>query len=475
MSSAKTIAKNTGFLFIAGIIEKAISFILVIIIARYLGDVGMGKYSFAFAYTSIFVMFADFGISTFMIREVARDKTKTERLFKNILALKSTLVISGSLLAIVIILLVPKFKGVIFPVFLAICSQSLVKIFIPFRSVFVSHERMEYSSLVLITERIFALGLGYLALSKGYGLNGLLVALIIAALIALFVAYLFLSKKFVKLGFEFDMPFWKDIIKNSMPFGFATIFMMIYSKTDTIMLSIMKDYAVTGWYNAASKITEGLSFFGFYIIIATFPAMSKFHHTSKDALKLLFKKTAYYLWVLAFPMGIGITLLANKFIHLMYKGQFTNSIITLKILIWAEVFIFLNYGLGYLLNSINKQKWFTLSTAITAILNLILNLALIPKFSYIGASIATLIAHATNSILLYYLASKEGYVLNMVKLFYKPVIAGTIMGISMICLNYLNILILLLLSFIIYFAVLILIKGFEKEELNLLKSFVRKD
>lgn len=475
MSSAKTIAKNTGFLFLSGIIEKIISFVLIIIIARYLGDVGMGKYSLAFAYVSVFIMFSDLGISTFMVREVAKDKTKTEKLFNNVFTLKIVLLLVSSILAVATIFLIPKFKDVISIVFLVIISQFLIKMLIPFRNVFTSHERMEYSSLILVTERVFALLLCFFAISQGYGLMGILIALIISALITLIVGYIILIKKFMKPAPEFDIHFWKHLIKNSLPFAFFAIFMVIYFRTDTIMLSLIKGYAVTGWYNAASKIIDALTFFGFYIVTATFPAMSKFHQTSKEKLKLLFKKTFYYLWVLAFPLAIGTTILADRIILFMYEGQFIHSGIILKILIWAEVFIFLNYSLGYLLNSTNKQKLFAISTGITAFMNIVLNLALIPKFSYIGASFATVITHGINFGFLYHFTSKEGFKLNLIKIMYKPVIAGLLMGITLIYLNSLHLLILIPIAVLVYFFSLTLIKGFEKEELHLIKSILRKN
>ena len=88
MSSAKTIAKNTVLLFSKDIVEKVLSFFLVILITRYLGDAGFGMYSFVFAFVSTFAIFTNLGLNTYALREISKDKSKTEELINNTFTLR---------------------------------------------------------------------------------------------------------------------------------------------------------------------------------------------------------------------------------------------------------------------------------------------------------------------------------------------------------------------------------------------------
>ncbi|MGB2843008.1 MAG: oligosaccharide flippase family protein [Halobacteriota archaeon] len=74
MNTVKTIAKNTGALAILNVITSILGFFLLIYLARHLGEVGFGKYSFALSFTTLFIIFADLGISNLIIREPARNK-----------------------------------------------------------------------------------------------------------------------------------------------------------------------------------------------------------------------------------------------------------------------------------------------------------------------------------------------------------------------------------------------------------------
>ena len=74
MNTAKTIAKNTSVLALSHVITSILGFFLLIYIARYLGEVGFGKYSFAVSFTALFSIFANLGMNNYIIRELARNK-----------------------------------------------------------------------------------------------------------------------------------------------------------------------------------------------------------------------------------------------------------------------------------------------------------------------------------------------------------------------------------------------------------------
>ena len=130
--------------------------------------------------------------------------------------------------------------------------------------------------------------------------------------------------------------------------------------------------------------------------------------------------------------------------------------------------------MGYLLNAIDRQKLFTLTSGITTIFNILLNVILIPKYSYIGAAVATLISEILSFSMLYYLTSKNKFSINLAKIVAKPIIANIAMIGFVIYLKNLHLILIISISAIIYFLVILAIKGIGKEEINLLQSLTQK-
>lgn len=474
MSEIKRIFKNTAFLFVSHVINIILSFILVVAIARYLGDEGLGKYSFAFAFAGLLSLFSDLGELDFVLREVSKNKKLTERYINNLAGLNLCLGVVSIVIPSLIILIAREPLHVVYIVMLASIATFFINYNKVYFVIFRSYEVMEYESVSTIIERFIALILGLAVLMKGYGIVALLLVLTASNIAKFFFSHFITKQKISNIKLSFDKDLWNFLVKNGIPFWFTGLFMNIYFRVDTVMLGFMTNYAVVGWYNAAYKVIDMLGRIPFIATAALFPVMSRLFVSSKDTLRKIFQKSYYYLFVLAVPIGIGGMLLADRIILFAFKSQFKESVIALQILIWAVVFMFVNYLIGFLLNSINKQKLFTLTTGIGALFNVILNFALIPYYSFKGAAFATVLTEALIFILLYYFAAKNGYNINLFAISIKPIIAGIFMGIFLIYFSYLHILLLVPLAAIFYFAVLLVIRGFSKEEYEIISVILKR-
>jgi Polysaccharide biosynthesis protein. len=106
MNTVQRIAKNTGVLLASQVVSYVFGFFYVMYTARYLGAEGFGVLSFALAFTGIFGVFSDLGVSTLTVREVARDKSLAGKYLGNIVVMKVILVaITFGLIALTINLL----------------------------------------------------------------------------------------------------------------------------------------------------------------------------------------------------------------------------------------------------------------------------------------------------------------------------------------------------------------------------------
>ncbi len=471
MTDFGTVAKNTAFLSVGEVATRVLSFALVIGIARYLGDVGLGAFAFAFAFTDLLLNFVDLGIPMYMTREIAKDKAATSSYISNVfglrLAIAPLILITGLVVAFVINATTAQTRLILV---LATAGMALNFLTDPFRTVFIAHQRTTYYSALIILERlIFALG-GLAMLMTGHGLVQVLSMFILSQFISFLTTTYVVRKRFAMFGIRLDRAIIIPTIRKSLMFWIANSLRMVYQRADILMLSAMKGFAATGWYGAAYRITEALTFIPIVVVTAVFPAFSKLHTQSKESVKAVYEKTLYYLLIAAVPMAVGLTITADRVVLFFYGQEFAASIIALKLLAWAEALIFVHYLMGFLLNSIDKQHLFTAVTAAYTAANVALNLVLIPKYGYVGAAAVAVITQIVAVLSLYHFCAKNGYGLNIFKLIYKPGIAAAAMAVMLAGLKGVHLLIAAPAAAAVYIALLILLRGIGKGELRLVRE-----
>ncbi len=500
MNQIKTIAKNTAFLTAAQVIVIILGLIFVVYVARFLGADGFGKYSFAFAFTGMFAVFADLGLPILIVREVARDKNLAGKYIINTGIIKIVLSFVTIALIILAINLMDYPQDTTYAVYIVGLYLILTSFSQVFRSIFMAFEVMEYESLITIFEKLITVSLGLWVLFSGAQILGSqLIALVSVFLISGILNILFsfvicfkkvvrIDKKSLSKKIKIDFTFWRFLFREGGPFAITSIFAVIYFQIDIVMLSIMKGDAVVGIYGAAYTMVVTLLVIPITIVTVLFPVMSKFFVSSRDSLKITIEKSVKYVFALGFPIAVGTTLLADNFILLLYKDGFLLSIVALQILIWGIPLRFINVITSNALAAIDRA-WIRTNAAIACcFVNIGANLILIPMYSFKGAAIATILTEIVLFAIYIYFVRKHLYKkiisLNIKTLtdYSKIILSGVFMGIF-ICLtkslgiingmsSLFNLILIICLSALIYFAVLYLLKGFSKEDRNILKSII---
>ncbi|MBI2143983.1 oligosaccharide flippase family protein [Candidatus Woesearchaeota archaeon] len=477
-SDSETVVQNTGFLLIGEVTTRALSLMLVFAIARYLSNVGLGAYSFAFAFTDLLLNLVDLGIPLYINREMARDRAVASSYLSNVLGLRllmapAVLILGGLAAAAAFFLGFITFET-LFITAVAILGMTLNFATEPFRSVFMSHEKGSYYSGLLIFERLLFTGTGLGLLAAGYGLRHVIAAYAFSQLVAFLTSTYLVRKRFFRFTPKLDLAVVRHIIGNSMQFWMTSLLRMISQRADIIMLSVMQGFAATGLYGAAYKITEALRLIPLVIVTASFPTMSRLHAQAKESAKLLYEKTFYYLLIAAIPAATGLSLIADRLMPFLYGPGFASSAAALKLLIWAEALIFLHYLMGFMLSAVNKQHLFTIVTATYAGANIALNFLLIPKYSFIGAAAAAVATQAVAVLMLYHFSAKSGYGISLPRLIYKPLIAAAAMAAAILAMNQLHLFLVVPAAAAVYLGALTALKGIGKEELGIVKAMIGK-
>ena len=440
--------------------------LLFIYIARKLGGENFGKLSFAYSFTGICIIVADFGLNTILIRNVSRQKELTREYIGNIFVLKIVLsVVSISVMGLFIlfagyssevITLVIVFGGVMF-------FKTLVDFFC---AVFNAYERMDKEAFLKGTSQILLFLSGIVILALGFGLFGLSNVFLIVYLVSSVVGFYMVHEGISSIRPSFNLMFWKYILRESLPLALTVIFTVIYFKIDIVMLSLIRgDNSEIGWYSAAMRLTELIGVVPALIVSALFPILSGLYKNSIDSLRKAYKTSFKYLLVIALPVAVGTLLLSERFIYIIYGKEFAKAIPALQILVFALIFIFVNYILMNILVAVDKQRLNAIVAGTCVFVNIVLNLCLIPHYGYLGAGFATVITEIVLFAMCLYFVSKYVCKVNVIALFIRPLISVIIMGVFIVViLTKLNLAFIIIVSALIYFSCLLLFKFFTNDD-----------
>ncbi|WP_230740897.1 flippase [Methanooceanicella nereidis] len=477
MGTAKKIAQNTFILMLAQIISTVFGFFYLVIIARYLGDAGFGVLSFALAVTGMFSVVADLGLSVLTTREIARNKSLAGKYIGNLTMVKLVLsvITFGLIFATVMILGYPQETVIV--VCLVAISTILMTFTNLFYGIFQAYDEMKYQGVGQFLNSLIMFSGVVVVEQLGYGIIEFSLVYCIAAATVFIYSIATCARKFVAPRIEIDMKFIKPTFMEALPYGMSGLFVTIFYWIGSVMLSYMHGDEAVGWYNGAYRLILFILFIPTMVSVSIFPAMARLHVSSQDMLRFATDKYFKYMAVIALPMGVGTTLLADKIILTIFGSEYVNSIIVLQVLIWSAVFIFLGSAFARLLESSNMQMAVTKITATCMVLNITLNLILIPVYSYVGASVTTTITELISFVLCFYACirlGKVGYAKNL-KDISKPFIASLIMGASIYLLMDQSVFLLIPAAAVFYFVVLYVLGGFEDEDIVLFKSIIKKE
>jgi len=475
MNTVQTIAKNTGVLGISQVITSILGFFLLIYIARYLGEVGFGKYSFAISFTTLFAIFANLGMNNYIIRELARNKNLTNEYLTNVSIIKLILSVLAFALIVLTINLMDYPQDTTYAVYLFGIYMILTSFALTFRSIFQAYERMEYDAAVGVIEYIMLFSLVLFVLFSGYGLIELAYVYIFAGIVAVTISFSIVLIKITKPKPTIDFSLWKPLVIGSIPFALNALFAVLFFQIDTVMLSVLKGDVAVGIYNAAYIPLLALGVIPTVFISALYPVMSRYFVSSKDSLETFTGLSSKYMAIIGFPVAIGCFVLADRFIALFYAGQFSASIIAFQILAFFIPLRFVSSITGTLLTSIDRQSIRTVSVGLCALFNIVLNAALIPYLSYIGASIATVLSEVLLYFVFIYYINKHYKKLELHKHFLKPLVASLMMGGFVFYFKDFNLFLLIILAGLVYFVILILLRTFTQEDKDIFKQVIKRD
>jgi len=399
----QTIFKNVFWLTIAEGIDRLLKLFLIIYIARILGATEYGKFTFALAFISLSTILSDFGLSPIITREFSGEKEKE---FSSLLSLKIFLSLGTLILIIISSFFItpdPLIRKVIWILAIYVLINSFPEIVYAFLR---ARQRMEYESLAKISQALVVTGAGFFVVLNFPSIENLSYSYLFTSTIALIFILIFFHLRIQPLNLSFNKTIWQKFFRLSWPLGLTAIFEGILVNIDSTMMGYFGQITQTGWYNAAYKIVNVSLIPIFLISQSFFPALSIAFKESKEKFQKIWNYQMETMILLALPLVVGGIVLAPKIIDFIYNSSYTPSILAFQILIIMAGVIFLGTPFDSALIISNQQKKLFWATVVATVINIILNLILIPKFSLYGAAFVTIITYLLGVFLVFKFTTK---------------------------------------------------------------------
>ncbi len=395
------IVKNTGWLFADRIIRMGVGLLVGAWIARYLGPVQFGIYNYAIAFVALFAPLATFGLDGIVVRNILREPSLKEETLGTAFVLK----LSGS---VVVLFLTVSASFYLRPA--DSLSHWLVGI-IAAGVIFQSFDTIDlwFQSQTQSQYTVYAKNAAFLIISVVKVIMILthapLIAFAWAGLAEIIVGAfgLALSYRLNKL----HLTAWyasfaraRILLRDSWPLVLAGISIMIYMKIDLVMLGEMVGSKAVGVYSAASRISEVWYFIPSAIVTSIFPSIIHTKSVSESMYYEKLQRLFTVMMMLALAIAIPMTFLSTSVVLLLFDQQYAAAGPILAVHIWASLFVFLGVAQSSWDIAENLTRLSLFRTITGAMINVVLNLILIPQYAAMGAAVATVISYAFSAYIL---------------------------------------------------------------------------
>lgn len=389
----KRIVISTGWLAMERIFRMVVSFFVGIAIARYLGPAQYGQLNYAQSFVALFSAIAALGLEGIVVRNIVNHPARKDEIMGSAFVLK----LLGSLFTIaltiaLIVLLRPDDPQ----------TQWMVAL-IALGTILQSFDTIDYwfQSQVYAKVKVYAYGIAFFLISLvklvmivlhapliAFAYAGMAEAVIITT--GLLIGYRIHGHSVRK--WRVSLPCAIDMLKDSWPLILSSLAIMIYMRIDQIMIGEMAGDHELGIYSVTVRLGEMWYFVPIAIVSSTFPSIVEAKKISEE---LFYERMQHLYDVMAFigyVAAIATTCFATVIVKL-FGPDYEAAASLLIWYIWIGLFVNLGVARTSFLNTMNYTRWQFVTSLMGCIMNVLLNLLLIPRYGAMGATVASLFSY----------------------------------------------------------------------------------
>jgi O-antigen/teichoic acid export membrane protein len=410
---------------------------------------------------------ADLGFYTLYVREGARHTDQLERYLNNIASVKVFL-LALAFAALLGTLRITGLDDLLLPAFAVMFFAGYSTLL---RGTLYALQRLGFEAIDIVLESLVLLGVTLAGVATHQGVAYFLWAYAASyAFSCIYFGIVLRVLGIARLRWRLELAVLRPWFIAGLPLAVTYMVTTVYFKVDVPILQHYRPYAEVGWYTLAYKPFEALLFIPLTMRTVVFPMMSVFFRAAPDRLEVVSEKFFKALVLVGLPCGVGLFVLAapiNSLLHL-----YPESEAALRILAICIPFMFVDNTFISALNAMDRQLLYGWIALTGLVANVGLNLVLIPKYGYIGASWST----TTTEILLptmgWLLLARLAGPLHVWRASWRILVAGAGMGLALAPFHSVHgwhTVAAIALGAAVYGVLLIVVRAFDAEERSLLR------
>lgn len=388
--------KNTGLLMLGRVGSLAIKMFVSIKVANYLLGYNNGILTTSITYVYLFASIAGLGLDQFIVKELHQNPTNRDKILGTAFLLK---VMAGlaCIPTIFIAWQIYPLSDISYQIIFILSFTGLFQSLTVVDAYFQSEVKSKYIMQVQIIGNLISAAVKFTLILT----NSPLLYFVISYIFDIFLLSIGYFGVYQRKGrsifnWGFDGKLAKKLLHYSWPLIISGIMVSVYMKIDLLMLKEIiggkKGVKEAGIYQTAAGFSEALNFVPVAIVSSLFPAILNARRDDPERYKKRLQNLYDLMVWMSLAFAIFVTF-ASPIIYKLFKPEYATAAPALAIHVWGSIFVFLGVASGQYLIAEGYSKLTFIRTGVGAIVNIILNLLLIPTMGMIGTSIATVIAY----------------------------------------------------------------------------------
>jgi O-antigen/teichoic acid export membrane protein len=473
----RRVARNLLATSAGQIVGAALNMATIVVIARSLGADAYGRYAYVLAFVGVFQLVASAGLERILVREIAVQTSDASRLLGAARSLTWALSVVTFLLIVAGSELTSPDPELRVALYLAGGAVLATIQAISYGGVFRALEQMEVNATAFVLHKVVMLALVLGAAWLGRGLIGMTAAFLVANLFLWMYYLAVLVRRHFRPRLRVDLPLWGSLLRDSLPVAVAAIVRRISWNVDVLILGIFGMTHAAGYFTASYKVVQALNLVPITLAQTLFPVLSRLARNRDPMLDEVLALALRFLGILAFPLALGLAVTADRVVALAYGPGFAPAAAPLAIMSLALLFMFWTSLYSFLFPALDRQRAYTIATAIGLAVNAGLDLLLVPRFAQVGASLGTLggeiALFAAGSLLLRRAHGRLG----LLRLAWRPLAAALAMGAVLVAVRGAALPVLaggVVVALIVYGGLLVALRAVTAAEIAMLIAQVRR-
>ncbi|MDW5562307.1 MAG: polysaccharide biosynthesis C-terminal domain-containing protein [Methanomassiliicoccus sp.] len=473
-------AKNSLAMGMVQFVSQVSTLILAMVLNIKLGK-AYADYTAAFSLVTVLFLIADLGLGTKMVIDVARNREIASKKLTSILFIRGTLGFTAVVMTLAFVVFSKPPSEAAFAYIIVALSTALGWMAQTFTSMFTAFEKMYYVFMTYLVERMFTVPVSIALVYLGYGLETVVLVLLIGNILYVALSYVVCTRLIVQPSRELNLKDVKNDLKGCAPFAInVALVSTLYSINAFLLLSIvwgMADYdagaAASNTYTIAFGLVAALIAVPTVFRTALLPVITRLFGSSKEMTKLAQQKIMKYMYSLGLPMTLGGMVLADEIINLLFPGH-PESAVVLQILLPVLAISYFGTGQGSLLAAADLMHLSTISSVAGAVTNLAICFLAIPIWGPSGAALAFTAATLVTNVISHYYMSRRVVHLRVTDIILKPTMAGAGMTLVLLIIPGNNLFLSIVVGMVAYFGLLYLLKAIDQDDIDIFRKALKK-